>query len=100
MSNLDVHIEAARAAVECAGELVTYAEDGVAVGDIWAKITRDTEILDGSGVPMRTTVIRLVKPDVPGLTRKASFETAAAVLYKFKNVVSDNGVTIVVKVGK
>ncbi len=100
MSNQAAHIEAARAAVECAGELVTYAEDGVDVADIWAKISRDTEIIDGAGVPVRTTVMRLIRPDVPGLTRKSTFETESAVLYKFKNVISDNGVTIVIEVGK
>lgn len=99
MSNRSDQVEAVRAALEAAGELLAYAENGVAVGNVWGKITRSAEIFDESGMPMRVTIIRVVKDDVPNLTRLGAF-TAGTETFRYKNVVSDNGISIVIEVGK
>lgn len=100
MSNREEQIEAARDAIECAGELLSYKESGESVGDVYGKITIGAELFDESGLTMRANILRVVKDDAPDLSKSATFTTEAGVIYRYINLASDNGITLVIEIGE
>jgi len=94
-------IQAARDALECAGELVTYTDAGGVSKSIWVRIAHSVEIHDPEGgLVMKTTTLRAVKPDVVGMTKAAIFTREDDTEWVSKTVLTDNHVTVLLAVGE
>ncbi|HWK55374.1 MAG TPA: hypothetical protein VNR18_13440 [Hyphomicrobiales bacterium] len=100
MTLRDEHIRAARDALELAGELVSYTDTGKAARDIQARLAIGVMKLDEQTFPQRITALRVISDDVAPLSKAARFTRANGQAYVLKEIISDDGITILAEVGK
>jgi|GEM_PF-2540700 len=95
MSLRDEQIQAARDALDIAGEPVSFrATANAAVTTIQAKIKHGVEIYDAEGRTKRVTILSAIKSDVAALSKSSTFEDGAGDVFRYLETLQDNNIRI------